>query len=150
MSQMVSGMEQLGIELPESVHKAISAIQGISSILTGIATTVLAIEAIAGADAVIPFARGGIIPHAAGGLLVGNHMSGDNLRMPVIGGGMIGVNDGELILNKAQQGVIANELQGNPFGNLNFTLRASGENLIAAIEHTGKRKGKGELVWWKS
>ena len=66
------------------------------------------------------FADGGLIGRAAGGIMIpGNSMSGDNLRLPVDGGrGMIGVNSGELILNRAQQGNLASQLEGGGMENL--------------------------------
>ena len=74
MNQMVSSMEQLGIDLPAGIQQAIGAVQGISSILTGIATTLLAIEALTTADVVLPFpfANGGVV-HAMGGYEVPGH-----------------------------------------------------------------------------
>lgn len=144
MNQMVSSMEQLGIDLPDGIQQAIGAVQGISTILTGIATTLLAIEALATADVVLPFpfANGGVV-HAAGGFVVpGNYNSGDLVPAAL--------SSGEVVLNRAQAGVLANQLQGGGMAGMNFTLKASGENLIATIEATGKRKGYGELCWWKS
>ena len=176
LSSVASGLQQMGVELPQEVQQVIGVIQGAMTILEGINTVIgvtqttaltantAALFALTSAlwantgMQILPFAGGGIVPHfadggligrAASGMLVGNNMSGDNLRMPVVGGGMIGINDGELILNKAQQGVIANDLVNGGMGGLHMTLRASGENLIAAIEATGKRKGYGELCWWR-
>ena len=144
MSQMVSGMEQLGIDLPAGIQQAIGAIQGVSSILTGISTTVLAIEAIAGADALIPFARGGIVPHAANGYFVpGNNFSGD--VTPIM------ANAGELILNKSSQNNLASfiqEAEGRGRSG-NGLARVSGEQIWIALNAYTKRTGQGEIVTWK-
>ena len=144
MSQMVSGMEQLGIDLPAGIQQAISAIQGVSSILTGISTTVLAIEAIAGADALIPFAHGGIVPHAANGYFVpGNNFSGDTT--PIL------ANAGELVLNKSSQNNLASmitEAEGRGRGG-NGLARVSGEQIWIALNAYTNRTGRGELVTWK-
>ncbi len=149
VSGIFSGIESLGVELPEGLKDVMSGIQGVISILTGISTIISAIEAINAADAIIPFANGGIVGMAANGMLVGNHMSGDNLRLPVIGGGMIGVNDGELILNRAQQGVIANVLQQEQRGGGNGMARVSGEQIWLILNAYTRRTGQGEIVTWK-
>ena len=88
--------------------------------------------------------------YAQGGIVKGNSYSGDNIPAMVGGpsGELVGLNAGEVVLNKAQQSNLASQLQGG-LGNLKFTLKAAGENLIAVIDATGKRKGMGELVWWR-
>lgn len=142
IGQMVSGIEALGIEIPEGLKKALSAMQGISSILTGIATTVLAIEAISTADTFIPFARGGIVPHAAGGYAVpGNHFSGD--VTPIL------ANSGEMVLSRQQQNILAGTLEGNGLQNMKLSAVARGEDLYLVMNRFTRRSGKGELVTWK-
>jgi hypothetical protein len=79
-------------------------------------------------------------------LIPGNSFSGDNLRMPAVGGGAIGVNSGELILNRVQQGVLANALQGNSFDNLELTATLNGEDIVFAIDNASRRRGKGTMV----
>ena len=145
----------------------------------------MTIEAISGADAIIPFANGGIVPRfagggligrAAGGLMIpGNSMSGDNLRLPVYGGGMIGVNSGELILNKssqnslaasllqaeslvdsisdyrvslgnAQQGNLASQLEGGGMENLQLDTVIGAEDIKLILNNRGRRTGRGEYV----
>jgi hypothetical protein len=117
-------------------------IQGMISILTSISTIVTAIQAISAADTLIPFARGGVVRAAVGYEVPGNHFSGD--MVPAL------LNSGETVLNRAQSGIIASALEGAGTGNMSFELKASGENLIAVIDRTGKRKGMGELCWWKN
>ena len=94
------------------------------------------------------FAHGGLIGRAAAGMMIpGNSMSGDRLRMPVDGGrGMIGVNSGELILNRAQQGVIAQELEGGGFDNLQLDARVSAEDIIFILNNNGNRRGYGDFI----
>ena len=123
------------------------------------------------------FADGGLIGRAAGGLMIpGNSMSGDRLRLPVDGGrGMIGVNSGELILNKssqnslaasllqaeslvgsisdyrvslgnAQQMSMASELEGGGMENINIDWVMRGEDMRAVINNNGRRTGRGEIV----
>ena len=94
------------------------------------------------------FADGGLIGRAAGGMMIpGNSMSGDNLRLPVDGGrGMIGVNSGELILNRAQQGNLASQLEGGGMENINIDWVMRGEDMRAVINNNGRRTGRGEIV----
>jgi hypothetical protein len=148
IQNITTGLESLGIEIPAELKSVIGGMQSISAILTGIATTVLAIQAITTADTIIPFAGGGIVGRAASGMLVGNHMSGDNLRLPVNGGsgGFIGVNDGEIILNKAQQGVLTDALQGGGIGNLHLETVISGEDIRVVLKNNGRRTGRGEYI----
>jgi hypothetical protein len=95
---------------------------------------------------IVGFANGGLIGKAASGMLVGNSYSGDNLRLPVNGGGFIGVNAGELILNRAQQGVIADALQGGGAGNLGLSVKVTAEELRFILGNNSRRRGKGEYV----
>jgi hypothetical protein len=125
LSGLQSGFSQLGIDLGDGFGSVVQGLSGISTILMAIQTIVGGIEAISALDAIIPFAKGGVVPKfadggvvpkligkAAGGMLIpGTSYSGDNLRMPVDGGrGVIGVNSGELILNMSSQNNLANAL----------------------------------------
>jgi hypothetical protein len=103
---------------------------------------------LSGGGVVPAFAQGGLIGRAAGGLMIpGNSMSGDNLRLPVDGGrGMIGVNSGELILNRAQQGNLASQLEGGGMENINIDWVMRGEDMRAVINNNGRRTGRGEIV----
>jgi len=81
----------------------------------------------------IPGFAGGGVAHAASGLLAGNHLSGD--LVPVM------VNSGELILNRAQQGAIANQLQGGGLGgNMKLEAKLSGEIIRLALKNNDKRR----------
>ena len=110
-----------------------------------------------GGGVVPAFAQGGTIPKFAGGGLIGraalgmmipgNSMSGDLLRMPVDGGrGMIGVNSGEVILNRAQQGVLASALEDNSQGGYNSQPYLDGELIYLGLQAYLRRSGKGEIV----
>lgn len=141
ISQMVGGIEALGIELPEGLKSAVEGISSLITIVSGIATIVTAIEALTAADTIIPFARGGIVPHAANGYFVpGNNYSGDTT--PIM------ANAGELVLNKAQQSTLASELQ-NGGNRIQVIGRLSGEQLFLCAENWAKRTGKGEFVTWR-
>lgn len=173
LSQVASGLQQMGIQLPEGVNQVLGVANGLMTIIGGITSIINAVEIPAQiantaalwalttavwantASSFIPFANGGIVPKfadggligkAASGMLVGNHMSGDNLRLPVNGGGFIGVNDGELILNRAQQGVLADALQGGGASNLGLSVKVTAEELRFILGNNSRRRGKGEYV----
>ena len=144
LSGIDSGFKSLGIDLGDGFEKVVGGLQGVSSILMGIQTIVSAIEVISSADALIPFARGGIVPHAANGYFVpGNNFSGD--VTPIM------ANAGELILNKSSQNNLASfiqEVEGRGRSG-NGLARVSGEQIWIALNAYTKRTGQGEIVTWK-
>ena len=79
---------------------------------------------------------------AEGGIVGGNSYSGDN----IYGGGAM-VNSGELVLNKAQQGNLASQLQGNGLQNMNIAGRIKGTDIILSIDRSLKLEGKQLLTW---
>jgi hypothetical protein len=89
--------------------------------------------------------------YAQGGMVKGNIYSGDNIMMPVDGGagGYSGLNAGEIVLNRSQQGAIASQLQ-NGNGGLRVTGVLRGEDLLISIDKSARRQGRGELVFWKN
>jgi len=140
ISSIAGGIESLGAELPQGLKDVLGGIQGVISILTGITTIITAIEAISAADAVIPFANGGIVPHAANGWMVPGNDHSDRT--------LIAASSGELILNRAQQGVLASQLEGG-IGNLHVTGKLSGHDLLVSIDRTARLEKGAELVFWK-
>jgi hypothetical protein len=92
--------------------------------VTGLATMIATIAGIKQATSGA-YAEGGIIP--------GNSFSGDNLTA--------NVNSGELILNRAQQGAIAGQLNSNPMGNLRLSTEVSGTNLRIVMNNDNRSKG---------
>ena len=151
ISSIASGVSSMGIELPKEIQGVLGGIQGVMSILSGIATIVAVIEALTTIQTTestiksIPvvgwaLAGGGIV-HAADGYTVpGNHYSGD--MVPAM------LNSGELVLNKAQQGVLASQLQGGGLQNLKLDGVVTGENIHIVHNRYLKRSGQGELVTW--
>lgn len=140
ISSMVSGLEQLGIDIPQGMKDVFGGIQAVTSILSGIAATVLAIEAISAADAIIPFANGGVVKAASGYRVPGRTFSGDMIPARL--------NAGELVLNQAQAGVIANALQDREFGGGSSMMQpyVDGEKIFLGMNNTSKRMGRGEIV----
>ena len=152
LSSVSSGLKGLGVELPKEVDQVIGVMQSVMQIIQGVESiiSVFQVSAITANTAALianttalavntavpsVFAHGGVVPAFAHGGLIGraslgmiipaNSYSGDNLRLPVDGGrGVIGVNSGELILNKSSQNNLASSL-----------LRA--EDLVSTINDGG-------------
>ena len=176
LNQVASGLQQMGVQLPKGVSDVLGVVNGVISVIQGISTIIgvfqtsaitantIALGALTSAvtantfanfipflanGGIVPtFAHGGLIGRAAGGLMIpGNSMSGDRLRLPVDGGrGMIGVNSGELILNRAQQGNLASQLEGGGLQSINIDWVMRGEDMRAVINNNGRRTGRGEIV----
>ena len=144
VNSIASGIEQLGIELPQGLRDVLGGIQGIMSIVQGITSILLIIEALnevqATTSAIPFFSRGGVV-HAAGGVVAGNTYSGD--QIPAM------LNAGEVVLNKAQQGAIASQLQNAGGGGGYQPSHISGEQIFIAMNRYTRRTGKGEIVTWK-
>ena len=147
ISQMVSSLQQMGVEIPEGLQNVIGALGGVMGLLQGITILVEGIQSLETVGTFLGiFGNGGIIGKAAGGMFIpGNSYSGDNLRMPVVGGGMIGVNSGEVILNQAQAGNLASQLQGNS-GHMQLETTITGEQIRLVLNNNSRRRGKGEYV----
>lgn len=99
----------------------------IAAATTGLATMISTIAAIKSATSG-GFANGGIVP--------GNSFSGDNLRTSDYG-----INSGELILNRAQQGSIASQLQGAAQQTLIVEGRISGKDILLSANNTNRAAG---------
>ena len=166
LSEVASGLQQMGIELPKEVQQVLGVIQGVMTVIEGVGTIIsigqttaltantIALGALTTAIwantgmKLLPFmARGGIVPKAAGGYLIGgNSYSGDNVFA-----GNAWVNSGELVLNKSQQNNLASmitEAESRGHGG-NGLARVSGEQIWIALNAYTKRSGKGELLTWK-
>lgn len=142
VSGIFSGIEQMGIEVPDEIKSVINGLNGIMTILTSINTILGVIEGLQAVGVLPFFAHGGIVPHAATGLVVPGNDHAD--KTPVL------VSSGELILNSAQQNALANELQGGGLRNLRLRTEVSGRNLIVVIENDLAARGKGQLATFKS
>ena len=150
MSQVVGGLEKLGIEVPQGIKNVIGGMQGIATILTGIASIVTAIQAITMVNTfklfrnggIVPaFKTGGIVPHAAIGYEVPGHDYSDTT--PVM------VSSGELILNRSQQGNLASQLEQarqESYGGGGGTPYVQGELIYLGVNNYLKRSGRGEIV----
>ena len=144
----------MGIDLPAEVDQVIGVIQGVTSVIEGVnavisifSTSTMAANTFAlGANTAalwavaatnfFPFANGGVV-HAANGYVDGNTYSGD--KIPAL------LNAGELVLNRAQQGNLASQLQGG-MGAMQLSAIITGEQLRLVLNNNGRRTGRGEYV----
>lgn len=112
----------------------------IAAIAGGLATMTSTIAAIHSATG---FANGGVVQgapkkYATGGIIQGNTYSSDMIP--------IRANAGELILNRAQQGNIASQLEGTASQNLRLYTDVSGRNLRIIMDNDSMSRGKGKFV----
>lgn len=132
IQQMVGGISQLGIEIPEGFQSMLSGLQGVMTILQAI-QTINTVGSVLGL-----FRNGGIVPHAATGLMVpGNDFSDST---PVM------VSSGELILNKAQQNAVAQGLREERGGGYDGIPYVDGEKIYLGMNNFLRRSGRGEIV----
>jgi hypothetical protein len=89
--------------------------------------------------------------YASGGVIKGNSYSGDNIMGMVDGGGggIVGLNAGEIVLNKAQTASVANELTNNQPRAMRVNGRISGHDIVLAADRSLAQEGKGHIVTWK-
>lgn len=84
------------------------------------------------------YANGGIVRAAGGTVVPGNNYSGD--MVPAM------LNSGELVLNRAQQGNLASQLEGGSMRNLQLSATIKGEDIRLVLNNNGRRTGRGEYV----
>lgn len=137
MNQMVSGIEQLGIDVPEGIKSAVNGISTLVSIVSGIATVLVAIEALTAADTFIPFAGGGVA-RAANGVVAGRTFSGD--KIPAM------LNAGEVVLNRAQVGNLASQFNDVGLQNLRLETVVTGTQLRFVLNNESQSRGRGQYV----
>lgn len=87
--------------------------------------------------------------YASGGMIKGNSYSGDNLMAMGPDGGLIGLNAGEIVLNKAQTATLANSLQQQSGGSRVVGV-LKGEDIVLMADRWGMRTGRGELLFGKN
>ena len=159
LSNIASGLQQMGVELPDEVNQIIGVAQGLMTVIEGVNTIIgmtqtpalvantIAMDALTTAlwtTGFFGFAHGGVVPHAAGGFagtVPGNHFSGD--VTPIM------ANAGEVVLNRAQAGVLANQLEAGGQRGGYTPSHVSGEQIWIALNAYTRRTGKGELVTWR-
>lgn len=97
---------------------------------TAMATTISTIHSLTG--------------YAEGGIVKGNTYSGDQIQA---NGGTIGLNAGEVVLNRAQSGVLAAQLSNSGSG-MHIVGQIAGEKIVLVANRYFKRTGQGEIVTW--
>ena len=155
ISQLTDGLEKIGIDIPDEIQSVIGVIQGVmqvieavntiigvtqTSALTANTAAIISLEAALWANTStswIPFANGGVV-RAAGGTVVGNTYSGD--QIPAL------LNAGEVVLNRSQVSTLASSLQGGGLNGLSLYTEISMEKLRIGLNNNSRRKGKGEYV----
>lgn len=144
VGSIVSGIQQMGVEIPKELQSTLSVLQGISTIMTGILAIITLMNAKQTAQTTMSFvpffAHGGLIHAATGYMVPGNDHSDRTL---------IAASSGELILNRAQQGVIASQLENGNGGGMRVVGEIQGEKIVLVANRFLKRSGQGELVTWK-
>lgn len=88
--------------------------------------------------------------YAEGGIVKGNSYSGDNIPAMIDGGagGFAGLNAGEIVLNKAAQGSLAQQLDGNGMSNMHLSGTLRGNDIVIAVDRSLQMSGKGQLLTW--
>ena len=143
VNSIASGIEQLGVDLPQGFKDVLGGINAVTTILTGIAaicTVIQTLTSIQTATSPIPFFAKGGIARAAGGFAVpGNRLSGD--RVPAL------LNSQELVLNRAQTGIIASALNDSKQG-VGYVAQpyVTGEQIFLGLNAWSRRSGRGEIV----
>ena len=155
ISQLTDGLQKIGIDIPEEVQAVIGVIQGMMQVIEAVNTIIGVTQTTAltantaaiisletaiwanTASSIIPFANGGVV-RAAGGTVVGNTYSGD--QIPAL------LNAGEVVLNRSQVSTLASSLQGGGAQNMKLEATVSGEQLRFVLNNNGRRTGRGEYV----
>ena len=160
ISSIFGGVERMGIKLDDGIKDAIDTVQGVMQIIQGVQTVIQVVQGTELAAntaaltlltaalyantyaSLIPGIAGGGIAKAANGFIGGNEHTD---AIPVL------VQSGELILNKAQQGNLASQLQDANGSNnaMRVVGEIQGEKIVLVANRFLKRTGQGELVTWK-
>lgn len=119
----------LGFAQATAADSKLGVFGWIAAIAGGLGTMISTISAIHSATG-----------YAEGGIVRGNSYSGDNLWGP-----SFGINAGELVLNRAQQGALAGQLTSGE-GNGGAHPYVTGEMIYLGLTNYLKRRGLGEMV----
>lgn len=169
LSQVSSGLKSLGIDIPKEVDQMIGVINGVSQVISGIGTIIslvgagtmtanttavgLNTAAIGALIAAIEvntatslisglsgggMAWGGKILRAATGTIVPGNYGYD--AVPAL------LTSGEVVLNRAQQGNLASQLEGGGQAQGIPETRISGEDIWITLNNYTQRSGYGEIV----
>jgi len=155
ISQLTDGLEKIGIDIPDEIQSVIGVIQGVMQVIEAVNTIIgvtqtsaltantVAMTSLTAAlwantsTSWLPWANGGVV-HAAGGIVTGNTYSGD--QIPAM------LNAGEVVLNRAQAGNLASQLENGASQNMQLETTITGEQIRLVLNNNSRRRGKGEYV----
>ena len=87
--------------------------------------------------------------YANGGMIKGNTYSGDQLMAQGPDGGLIGLNAGEIVLNKAAQGNLASQLNDNSNATPRLMAEVSAEQIRFVIRNNRRRENISETALFR-
>ena len=138
MGTIAQAIATIALTYAKSLEKTFTPWDWIAAAASGAATMVSVISTIHSATG-----------YAEGGVIKGNSYSGDNLLAQGPDGGLVGLNAGEVVLNRAQAGVLASAIQDNGGDNGRIVGVLRGEDIALVADRWGRRTGKGELAFFK-
>ena len=141
VSNIVSGVETLGIKVPDALKKGLSILQGLTSILTGISAILTLINAKQTAQAIgalIPGMHTGGVVRAAMGYTVPGNYGFD--AVPAL------LTSGETVLTRAQTAGLARALKSQGESQGTPQARVSGEQIYITLTNYMNRRGYGETL----
>lgn len=130
MGTIAQAIATIALTYAKSLEKTFTPWDWIAAAASGAATMVSVISTIHSATG-----------YAEGGVVAGNTFSGD--QIPAM------LNAGEVVLNRAQTGALASQLQDNGGGNGRIVGVLRGEDIALVADRWGRRTGKGELAFFK-
>ncbi len=162
ISQVASGLQQMGVELPDGINDLIGVMQGAMQVVQGVQTFLEAGEVVAlganttaiglntaaivaltasmdinSATSLLPFAHGGVV-RAAGGWTVPGRSYNDTI--PSL------LTSGEVVLNRAQQGNLLSQMESGGGRMSDAQPYVDGEKIWLGVNNYLKRSGRGEIV----
>ena len=129
---IAQAVANIALTFATSLKGTVTPWDWIAAAISGTATMIGTISAIKSAT------KGN---YANGGKVPGNSFSGDNMRGVLPNGDMVGLDSGELILNRAQQNTIASQLQGGA-ANIRVQGFVKGHDILLAGSNYALSTGK--------
>ena len=134
MGTIAQAIATIALTYASSLKGTFTPWDWIAGAASGLATMISVISAIHSATG-----------YAQGGIVKGNSYSGDN----IYGGPDAMVNAGELVLTKAQQSTLAQNLQNNG-STVNVVGRVVGEDIFLSADRYARRSGRGSILTGKN
>lgn len=135
MGTVAQAIATIALTFSKSLEGTMTPWDWIAGAVSGAATMISTISAIHAATG-----------YANGGIVKGNSYSGDNIGALVGGSQLVGLNAGEVVLTKAQQGSLASQLTGGGLENLHLEAVFGAEQIRLMLVNNGRRTGRGEFV----